>query len=272
MTSGLTSRRDIADHFAEIVSRVGHRIVELQGRARVFQKGPGDLVTEADKLSHDLIAQELSTRYPGMPLVMEEQENAPTVPDRCIVVDELDGTNVYSRGADEYGLTIALIEQGRPVVGVLHQPAKQTTIVAIRQHGAFLNGARLELDLTTRLDDHIAMVEINRNLPELGRQQLVAIATRALGVRCLGTAVGSAIELLRGRVAMYVNWRGAKVWDFAAAALAVEEAGGVALSCLGEPLAWNQIHMDVLLATNAEVAAAALSFLGPPDCDACGCG
>jgi fructose-1,6-bisphosphatase/inositol monophosphatase family enzyme len=68
--------------------------------------------------------------------------------------------------------------------------------------------------------------------------------------------------VLRGRACVYINWRGAKVWDFAAAVLAIEEAGGVASSCLGEPLVWDRIPMSVMLAANAEVAAAALSCAG----------
>jgi fructose-1,6-bisphosphatase/inositol monophosphatase family enzyme len=261
--SNETSWRATADHFAALAHSVGQRILELQGRARVSQKGPGDLVTEADQLSHELITRELSASYPGVALVMEEQDNAANVPERCIVVDELDGTNVYSRGADEFGLTIALLEAGRPVAGVLHQPAKQQTLVVARGAGAFLNGERLRLDEAARLDDHVAMLEINRSsLPPLGQQQLMAIAGRSLAVRCLGSAVGSALDVLRGRACLYINWHGAKVWDFAAAALAIEEAGGVALSCLGEPLAWDRIPMSVMLAANAEVAAAALSCAG----------
>jgi fructose-1,6-bisphosphatase/inositol monophosphatase family enzyme len=261
--SNPTSWRATADHFAGLAQSVGQRVLELQGRARVSQKAPGDLVTEADQLSHELITRELSASYPGVTLVMEEQANAADVPERCIVVDELDGTNVYSRGADEFGLTIALLEAGRPVAGVLHQPAKQQTLVVARQAGAFLNGQRLRLDQAARLDDHVAMLEINRSsLPPLAQQQLLAIAGRSLAIRCLGSAVGSALDVLRGRACVYINWYGAKVWDFAAAVLAIEEAGGVASSCLGEPLVWDRIPMSVMLAANAEVAAAALSCAG----------
>src|SRR5262245_53766495 len=103
----VSSRSDIASHFCVLVDRVGARGRELQGRARIAHKAPGDLVTEADRLSHELIHAELSEHYPGVPLIMEEQDNALSVPDHCIVVDELDGTNVYSRGADEFGVTLA---------------------------------------------------------------------------------------------------------------------------------------------------------------------
>lgn len=252
---------DIAKHLSALAERVGVRVRELQGRARVAHKAPGDLVTEADRLSHELIHAELSAHYPGVPLIMEEQDNALGVPEQCIVVDELDGTNVYSRGADEFGVTIAWLEAGQPVSGVLHQPARQQTVIAVRDQGAFLNGVRLALDAAAQLDDHLAIVEINRQLPEVGQKQLMALAARSLAVRSLGSAVGGALDVLRGRAALYINWRGAKVWDFAAAALAVEEAGGVARSCRGEALRWDRVAMGAMLACNRTVADAALACI-----------
>ena len=81
----------------------------------------------------------------------------------------------------------------------------------------------------------------------------------SLGIRCLGSTVGSAMELLRGRVGVYINWQGAKIWDIAAAALAVEEAGGVALSSLGHALTWEQLEMSAMLAANARLASEAYS-------------
>lgn len=255
--------REVAEHFAQLAREVGARVLELQGGAREFEKNPGDLVTEADRLSHELLCDALSERYPGVPLVMEEQENTSQVPEHCIVVDELDGTNIFARGAREFGLTMALIEAGRPSVGVLHQPARGQTIVAVRGAGAYLNGARIELDRSARLENQLIVFEVNRYLPERSYRHLTALSKRALAVRCFGTAVGGAIEVLRGRAATYINWRGAKVWDFAAAALAVEEAGGCAQTCTGEPLAWDQLEVSAMLAANPEIATAALGCIPP---------
>jgi len=68
------------------------------------------------------------------------------------------------------------------------------------------------------------------------------------------------MELLSGNTLLYLNTNGGRVWDFAAAALAVQEAGGVATDCSGEALAWDQLPMGVLFAINEKVVEAALNF------------
>jgi len=255
----LSSYEEIAQSFAELARSVGQRVLALQGEAQVAEKAPGELVCEADQLAHRLIRAELADRYPGVPLVMEAPDNAAQVPARCIAVDELDGTHVFCRGGREYGISLAFIEAGRPIVGVMHQPAERQTAVALRGQGTFLDDERISLAQTSRLASELVMFEINRHLPERGRAQLHTLAERCLGIRCVGSAVGSAMDLLRGRVGVYINWRGARVWDFAAAALAVEEAGGVAISCRGHALTWDQLHMSVMLAANARLASEAFS-------------
>jgi fructose-1,6-bisphosphatase/inositol monophosphatase family enzyme len=256
-----STHQEIAQHLTELVQRVGKQVQNLQGHVRIAHKGPADRVTEADELSHRLIMAELSERYPGVALVMEEQDNPPQLPATCFVVDELDGTNLYSCGGEEYAVTIALIEAGEPVVGVMHQPVHQQSIVAVRGAGAFRNQERIRLDQHADLDSSLVVFELNRHVPEEGRAQLLRLADRTLGIRILGTAVGGAMEVLRGRAALYTNWRGAKVWDFAAGALAIREAGGVALSARGEPLLWDQVPMSILLAANEDIAAAAVSCI-----------
>lgn len=255
------THQQIAQHLTELVERVGKEVQNLQGHARIAHKGPADRVTEADELSHRIIMAELSARYPGVPLIMEEQDNPSQLPAACFVVDELDGTNLYSCGGEEYAITIALIEAGEPMVGVMHQPVHRQTIFAVRGAGAFRNGQRVQLDQRADIESSLVVFELNRHVPEAGRAQLLGLADCTLGIRILGTAVGGAMEVLRGRAALYTNWRGAKVWDFAAGALAVREAGGVALTARGEPLVWNEVPMSIVLAANEAVAAAAVSCI-----------
>jgi fructose-1,6-bisphosphatase/inositol monophosphatase family enzyme len=250
-----------AQHLRELAERAGAAVKELQGRARVSHKGPADRVTDADELSHRIIASELLERYPGLPLVMEEQANPEHVPADCIVVDELDGTNLYSCGGEEYALSLAWIERGVPTLGVMHQPATQETVVAVRGQGTFRNGQRVWLDQNARLSDSLVLFELNRFVEARGRSQLLHLADNTLGIRTLGTAVGSAMEVLRGHAVLYINWRGAKIWDFAAAALAFEEAGGIVQTCTGEALSWDRVPMSVMLAANAAVAADAVSYV-----------
>ena len=71
-------------------------------------------------------------------------------------------------------------------------------------------------------------------------------------------SVDAALELLRGRTDLYLNCRGAKIWDFAATALAVTEAGGTALAitddAAGADLRWDAVEMGVLYVANRILA------------------
>ena len=181
------------------------------------------------------------------------------MPETYVVADELDGTHIYMNGLDEWGITLAYVENGCPKAGVLYQPATGVLIRSARGGGAWLGDRRLTLDETRSLDGNLIGAEVNRYLERDEFAWIGALARQCAGVRSLAGTVGNAVELLLGRTVLFVNARGGKVWDFAAASLAVEEAGGVALSPSGQPLCWSTIEMGVLFAANAHVAKQALS-------------
>jgi len=250
----------VAHQLAGVAQIAGEALLSRQlAETGARQKACGDWVTLADEYSHELLDGLLTECFPGIPLILEEQDNAPTVPDTCIVADELDGTHAYMNGCREWGITLAFLERGKPVAGVLFQPATGVMIRSARAGGTWLDGRRVWLGEAASLDGRLMSGEINRHLKWQEYLWLGALAKQCAGVRGLATTVGNAIELLQGRTVLLVNMRGGKIWDFAAAALAVEEAGGTALTPTGEPLCWSGIEMGVLLAAGSSIAAEAVS-------------
>ncbi len=79
-----------------------------------------------------------------------------------------------------------------------------------------------------------------------------------MSTRCLVCATAGITELLLSRTNLYVNCKGRKIWDFAAGALAVEEAGGVVKHIDGTEIIWDKIEMDILLVVNTDIAEEAL--------------
>ena len=247
--------QQIAAQLAEIAETAGAAILAL-GRQALDPslKEPGQLVTAADRLSHQIMAPELARRFPGVTQILEEQENPDALPARYLTADELDGTAIFAAGFPDWGVTLALIEDGQPVAGVMHQPVLGVTVTAWRGGGVWLNGERLRLAPGAALASSIAMLEMN---PLLGAGNVAwvgRVAHRALAGVTQATAVGNTIALLRGRASVYLNCRGAKVWDFAAAALAVSEAGGMALAEHGGAIDWRRLPVGALLAANRQVA------------------
>lgn len=247
--------QNIAAQLAEVAHRAGAAILALRRQGLEAElKGVGQLLTLADRRSHEIIAPELARRFPGVPQVLEEQDNPESLPARYLTADELDGTAIYAAGFPEWGVTLALIEDGEPVAGVLHQPALGVTVTAWRGGGAWLEGERLALSPDLALASSIAMLEMN---PLVGAETMAwvgRVARRTLAGVTQATAVGNTIALLRGRACVYLNGRGAKVWDFAAAALAVREAGGVALAEHGGAIDWSRLPVGALLAANRRIA------------------
>ena len=247
--------QDIADQLADIARAAGSAILALKREGLAAEiKGVGQLVTAADHRSHEIIAAALERRFPGVPRILEEQENPDVLPKRYLTADELDGTAIYAAGFPDWGVTLALVEDGRPVAGVLHQPEHGVTVTAVLGRGARFGDVPLRLSPESRLARSIALLEMNPLLGEAGTAWAGRVAGRCLAAVTQATAVGNTIALLRGRASVYLNPRGAKVWDFAAATLAVTEAGGVALATDGGPIDWTRLPVGALLAANRAVA------------------
>lgn len=255
----------IAERLAEIAHEGGKVLADLPAETlEPRRKAPGEWVTAADKKSHRLLRRLIADAFPGLPIVMEEQDNEAALPATFVVADELDGTHVYMNGLGNWGITLAYIEKHRVEAGVLFQPATGVLIQTNRGAGTWISDrrsrCRLRLDDAAPLDRNLISAEINRYLDRDELAWIGRLAGRSAGVRALATAVGDTIDLLLGHTSLYINARGGKVWDFAAASLAVTEAGGIALSCSGKPLDWSRLEMDVLFAAGTQVAAEALSL------------
>ena len=183
--------KQIALDLAAIAKTAGALLKRMQGgRLRAWFKAPAELVTLADRASHKILLRELSRRFAPIPIILEEQNNPAKLPGRYFVADELDGTSIYSRGLPDWGLTLAYVDKGRPVAGVLHQPARNTTVVAWKNGGAWLRGKKISLNPTCSLENSVALVEWNRHLRTKDFRWIRNLTSHALVMRSLGTAVG----------------------------------------------------------------------------------
>jgi len=109
-------------------------------------KGPGDYVTATDHASEEAVRDALAAIAPEVPFFGEEQGG--TRGDLGWIVDPLDGTANFIHGFPAVGVSIALVEAGRPVLGVVHAPMLGTTWTAAEGHGAWRDGERLSVSST----------------------------------------------------------------------------------------------------------------------------
>lgn len=269
-----TQATSLIDRLAALARTIGDEMLAMQQAAAaepkglvLRRKGPGDLVTLADEYSHRALVRCLAELDPNLPLVLEESAAHAIPSGPFFVCDELDGTINYSRGRPGWGISLARVD-GVPTHGVFYLPVHGAMVTAVRGEGCQINGVPVHLSGAERLTDAVASCELNPHHDgALRRRYVDPLTVAALTTTVPACAVFGALELIQGRTDLYLNCRGAKIWDFAATSLAVTEAGGTALAIgaegPGAPLRWNAVEMGVLYTANAALAEACLgAFAG----------
>ena len=233
----------------ELAVRAGRLQAERYERVETIDyKSAKDVVTEVDHLSEALIFDALRARFPGDALLGEESgEHASGAGDaatsgvgRVWVVDPLDGTINYANGIPFFCVSIALIDGGRPVVGVIHDPVRGETFAASAGGVATLAGGSdapgaprvVRASAKDKLSDFvISMALSGRAAGTRGRAVRRAVRVS----RSMGSAAIALAYVANGRFDAFVQQGGLSNWDIAAAGLIAERAGAVVTTLDGGP-------------------------------------
>jgi 3'(2'), 5'-bisphosphate nucleotidase len=217
-------------------------------------------VTEADLASERVIVAMLTAAFPDIPIVSEE-----TVPDsgfespaaRFWLVDPLDGTREFVARNGEFAVLIGLVEDGRPVLGVVHGPAVGVTYTAhgpgtaMRRRG----GGAFEA-IRARPPASAGIVVVHSRTHENSRRLAEYFEGRAVIER---QKCGSALKfgvLAAGDADLYPRFGTTMEWDTAAGQAVLEAAGGHVFGLTGEPLGYGKpgLKNDGFLAWGAQPA------------------
>ncbi len=147
---------------------------------------------------------------------------------RVWVVDPIDGTRDYIRGRPGWAISIALVEDGRPVIGVLDAPARKEVWRAAAGQGATLNGAAIHAG--DRSEFSGARVPTDA-LPKVDSDLVLVEKPNSIALRIAMVA--------SDRADLVATLRWGHEWDIAAAILIAAEAGAIVTDALGQPLAFN---------------------------------
>lgn len=205
------------------------------------RKTDGSLLTEADIATQRALIEEL-TRLAPYPVLGEEMTEAEqqgvwaSGQDGLWCVDPIDGTTNFVTGLPFFAISVALIKQGRPQLGVIYDPQADELFYAEAGGGAWLDGDRLPIKPPpASLKRCIAGVDFKR----LARPLAIRLAGEHpySSQRNLGASTLDWCYLAAGRLHVYLHG-GQKLWDYAAGALILLEAGGAA-STFGEDDFWQ---------------------------------
>ena len=198
-------------------------------RSAASRKGDGSLLTEADVSAQQALLPRLrelaDCPLVGEEMAPEEQQRAWAAGQEGLwCVDPLDGTTNFAAGLPFFSISVALLRQGRPTLGVVYDPVRDEAFHAEAGAGAWLNDSRLpESRRSVPLRHCLAAVETKRLDRALAARMAAAgpfRSTRSLGSSALEWAYAAA-----GRFDLFLHG-GQNLWDYAAGWLVLTEAGG----------------------------------------------
>jgi len=232
------------------------------------RKSDGSIVTQADRAASDALIAALP-RLARHPVLSEEmprpaqQAQWDAGGDGLWCIDPLDGTSNFANGLGQFAVSVALLRGGRPVLGVVHAPALRETFSARAGAGAWFNGQALpQRPAAARLRDAVAGVDFKRLAPSLAGR--LALAPPYHSQRNHGSSALELAYTAAGRFDVYVHGS-QKMWDYAAGALILVEAGG-AICALDSDDFWAQEpwQRSVVAAASPALLAAWRDWLRSP--------
>jgi myo-inositol-1(or 4)-monophosphatase len=208
-----------------------------------WEKAPGNPVCAVDLEIDSFLRERLSALDPEAGWLSEETlDDSDRIERRRLwVVDPIDGTRDFLRGRSGWAVSVALVEERVPVLGVLDAPARGEHWTAEAGRGAWRNGHKLRVSGRTRLAG--ARVPADK-VPSADADLVPVAKPNSIALRIAMVAAGEAD--------LVATLRWGFEWDIAAAALIAAEAGATVTGALGQPLAFNTASGEafgVLVAT-----------------------
>jgi myo-inositol-1(or 4)-monophosphatase len=203
----------------------------------VKRKIDGSEVSEADLALDVALKLELHVPRPDYGWLSEETEDDPErlKSRRVWMVDPIDGTNAFLRHLPEWTVSAALVEDGVPVLGAVFNPATNEFFHAMRGKGAFLNDRRIAASDKNTLDGALLIASGGLFKKKIWKEPWPEVKTRWVN------SVAYRLALVAcGQADATISLSNKSEWDLAAAALIVEEAGGVITDHHGKEHLYNR--------------------------------
>jgi 3'(2'), 5'-bisphosphate nucleotidase len=236
--------KEMINPIVDLAIDAGHAILEVYATDfDVQEKGDESPLTQADLASHRCIVAGLRELTPDIPIISEE-EGLPAFAERgqwqrYWLIDPLDGTKEFVNRNGEFTVNIAFIDNGRPLLGVVHVPIQEKTYIGCEGHGSEVRagGSTTEIRVAAASHSPVRIVgsrshrgsSLDAFLEQVGESDMVP----------MGSSLKFCV-VAEGDADVYPRLGPTSEWDTAAAQAVVEQAGGQVLELDGKPLSYNQ--------------------------------
>jgi 3'(2'), 5'-bisphosphate nucleotidase len=238
----------LVEKLKPIVLEAANAIMEVYVDESSFNtqlKADNSPLTKADLASNNIICSGLASITPDICIISEEKENLEYEERKNMkylwTVDPLDGTKEFVKRNGEFTINIALLENGHPILGIVHIPATAKFYYGIKNHGAFFEDKKLTVQEFSLKNKSIKVVA-SRSYISPETQEIIDILDEPIVI-----SKGSALKFLsiaENEASFYPRIGPTMEWDTAAAQIILEEAGGMVIDAKTlQPLSYNKPNL-----------------------------
>jgi len=222
-------------------------------------KNERDIVTSADKEVENYLIGEINRKFPEHGIFAEESGQKKSSSEYCWCIDPIDGTTSFVHDQPFYSISIALMKNGETIASAVNAPRLREIYWAEKGKGAFLNGRKIHVSGAERMIDSVVSTGfacLRAGLKDNNLKYFNMIAPEVRGIRRYGSAAIDLAYVASGRLEAY--WElNVKLYDVAAGALILEEAGGDVCDFNGGP----DYPGKGILGTNGKIKKEFLKYL-----------
>ncbi len=265
LAPSLTSLRNTA---IEAAHAAGAELAKrFQKKLKISEKKNAGLVTDADIAAETAALKVLKRKFSHFGFLTEESSPDPELSraEGRWICDPLDGTTNFVHGFPMFCVSIAAEWQGEVVVGVIYHPILKETYVAVRGKGAFMNGKRIHVSKTSRLEDSLLTTGFTYHKKDWLKMEIQAFE-RLSGLVRAGRRPGSAaLDLAYTARGVFDGFweRGLSDWDVAAGSILIEEAGGKVTDFNGKRF---RLGGKEILTSNSKIHTPLRQIIAPAFC------
>lgn len=247
------------DKLIELVKETRAIALDSVSAHDITVKGKADFVTKVDIGVQEFLMPRLREMYPDVQFMSEEKDNSDIdMTGKVWILDPIDGTTNLIHNYKMSAVSLALVDNNIPVMGIVYNPFTDEMFYAEKGHGAYLNGEKINVSSAESLAHSLISVgtsPYHKDMADINFELIKRFFVVSEDIRRCGSAALDLCYLACGRIDGYFEMN-LKPWDYAAGTIILREAGGNVTLPSGDEISYNKpsdivasngyIHSDMI--------------------------